>query len=270
MKSILKYAGGKSYLAKKIVALMPKHITYCEPFFGSGAVLFEKNPENISEVVNDIDGELMNFWKVLQEENSFNQFKRLIEATPFSQVEFELCKENDIFIADGYDEPVGRAAAFFVKCRQSFAGGMKSFTAVTKTRTRGGMNAETSAWLSAIELLPEIHNRLKRVLILNEDAFDVIKRLDGKDTLFYCDLPYLHETRNSKKLYKYEMTDEDHEKFLLLLSSIKGKFLLSGYESPLYNSFAQKFNWKVERFDIANHMSSSDTKPKMVEMVWMN
>src|SRR5438309_11768314 len=99
----LKWHGGKWYLAPKIVALMPAHIHYVEPFAGGLSVLLAKVPEGVSEVVNDLDGRLTNFWRVLQDEQAFAQFRRTLEAVPFSEPEWRAAEQN----SDG--EPVERA-----------------------------------------------------------------------------------------------------------------------------------------------------------------
>src|SRR5690348_7274244 len=109
MTLALKTHGGKARLARRIVALMPRHIHYVEPFFGGGAVLFAKNPDGVSEVANDLDGRLTNFWRVLQDEHTFRRFQRAVEAIPFSEVEF---REAEAAL-DSLDA-VERAVAFFV------------------------------------------------------------------------------------------------------------------------------------------------------------
>jgi DNA adenine methylase len=134
---------------------MPPHTHYVEPYFGGGGVLLKSNPEGVSEVVNDIYGDLTNFWRTLQGDESFARFCRIIEATPFSEQEWE-----DSGVGLGDPDPVRRAVAFFCRCRQSLAGRMKAFTAISSGRTRRGMNAEASAWLTAVEGLPAVHTRL--------------------------------------------------------------------------------------------------------------
>lgn len=261
----LKWHGGKYYLAEKIVKLMPKHTHYVEPFFGGGSVLLAKNPEGVSEVVNDLNEELTVFWTVLQNVDTFRDFQRIVQATPFSENEFEVAKNAKV-----YDSVVDQAVNFFVKCRMSLAGRMKGFTGVTKTRTRRGMNNEVSAWLTAVEGLPEVHARLKRVLILNRKALDVIKEQDGKETLFYLDPPYLHETRSTTGEYHHEMSDEEHAELLAGLSSIKGKFLLSGYRSEMYDEHASEFCWDRIEFDLPNNAAAGKKKQRKTECVWAN
>jgi DNA adenine methylase len=263
----LKWHGGKAYLASRIVALMPPHTHYVEPYFGGGAVLLAKEPEGVSEVVNDINRELTNFWRVLQVPDLFAQFLRIEEATPFSEAEFQWAVRQ----SDRIDEnPAIAAHTFFVRCRQSLAGRMKSFTGITRTRTRRGMNNEVSAWLTAIDGLPAVHARLKRVLILNRDALDVIRSQDGKDTLFYLDPPYLHETRVTTADYAHEMTREQHRELLETIFDIKGKFVLSGYRSGQYDTLAELGHWHRRDFKVPNHAAGGATKRTMTESCWCN
>jgi DNA adenine methylase len=167
----LKWHGGKHYLAKRIVALMPPQLHYVEPFAGGLAVLLARDPEGVSEVINDLHGDLTNFFRVVQGEETFATFRRVLEAMPFSEVEWQ---DACTHLAERPDaEPVQRAVWFFVVNRMSLAGRMDTFTAVTRTRTRRSMNGEVSAWLSAVEGLPAVHARLRRVLVLNRPALQV-------------------------------------------------------------------------------------------------
>jgi len=262
----LKMHGGKSYLADRIVDLMPKHLHYCEPYFGGGSVLLAKDPEGVSEVANDLDGELTNFWHVLKNDETFESFKRIVEATPFSEPAWERAGTDWT-----YSPPVWRAWGFFVRCRQSLAGRMDTFAPLSRTRTRRGMNEQASAWISAVDGLPEVHSRLRRVVILNRPALEVIWEQDGPDTLFYCDPPYLHETRSTTTEYgPHEMSEDDHDFLLDTLAMIKGKFLLSGYRSKLYDSRAEIFGWTRHDFEISNHASGAKEKRRMTECVWTN
>jgi DNA adenine methylase len=264
--------GGKAYLAPKIVALMPPHVHYVEPYAGGLSVLLAKDPEGVSEVVNDLNGDLTIFWRVMQDEGNFREFVRRVEATPFSESEWDREPEGEPRHGTElkYVSAVETAVRFFVRCRQSLAGRMKSFTGVTKTRTRRGMNNEVSAWLSAVEGLPAVHERLKRVLILNRDALEVIRSQDGPGTLFYLDPPYLHTTRVTTADYAHEMTRLQHADLLSALDKLKGKFLLSGYRSELYDGFATALGWHRTDFTVANHAAGGKAKRRMVESVWTN
>jgi DNA adenine methylase len=280
----LKIHGGKHYLAKKIVAMMPTrkspdgYIHYVEPYFGGGSVLLANDPEGISEAVSDVNLSLTNFWRVLANTESFAKFHRVVEAMPFSEHEYSECVELELIfdrIAKHCDKnklgpDVVMAVAFFVSCRQSLAGRMKGFTGITKTRTRRGMNNEVSAWLSAVEGLPAVHERMKRVLILNRDGIRTIESQDGHGTLVFCDPPYLHETRETTGEYKHEMSRDDHVKLLETLAGIKGRFMLCGYPSDLYEEFERKHNWRHVDFPTPNHASGAKKKKIMTERLWMN
>ncbi len=226
----LKWHGGKWYLATKIVALMPPHTHYVEAYSGGLSVLLAKNPEETSEVVNDIDGRLSNFWRVLQGGDSFRRFQRIVEAVPFSEIEW-----RDAQLSPTGDA-VENAVRFFIHCRQSLAGRMNCFAPLSRMRTRRGMNEQASAWLNAVEGLPVIHNRLKRVAILNRKAPDVIRQQDGPGTLFYLDPPYLGETRACDSVYSHEMTTSEHAELLDIIRECVGQITLSGYPSGMYES----------------------------------
>ena len=261
----LKWHGGKFYLAKKILNLFPPHTHYVEPYFGGGSVLLQKPSwmiEGYSEVVNDLNGELTNFWQVLRDAAFFREFIRRVEATPFSEHEWENPSEPAT--------EVERAANFFVRYRQSRQGLGSDFATLSRNRTRRGMNEQVSSWLSAIEGLPEIHARLQRVVILNRDALSVITSQDGPNTFFYLDPPYLHETRVSTDAYECEMTEDQHRQLLIALAKIEGKFLLSGYHSRLYDKTAKYYNWHLAEIEIDNKASSKKIKDTKTECLWRN
>jgi DNA adenine methylase len=269
----LKWHGGKYYLASKIVALMPSHLHYVEPFFGGGAVLLARDPEDnglwlfpnkgVSEVVNDINGRLINFWRVLKDPETFESFHRRLAATPMARQEWEEAHSH----VDG-DDAIANAVAFFVDCRQSRSGMMTTFTSVTRNRLRRRMNGNTSEWLSAVEGLPDVHRRLSRVLIENMKARDLIAREDTPATLFYCDPPYLHETRTAPNVYSHEMTESEHRELLATLIACKGKVMLSGYPSTLYDSALK--NWTRHTFELPNNAAGGETKRRMTEVLWCN
>jgi DNA adenine methylase len=269
----LKWHGGKYYLASKIVQLMPPHLHYVEPFFGGGAVLLARDPEDgdgwlfpnkgVSEVVNDVNSRLINFWRVLQEPKLFQAFHRAVEAIPVSRTAWEEAHAHE-----HGDDPIANAVAFFVDCRQSRSGMMNSFTAVTRNRTRRRMNGNVSEWLSAVDGLPDVHARLRRVFVENMPALDIIKREDTPGTLFYCDPPYLHETRISKDAYSYEMNEQEHRDLLALLLECKGKVMLSGYPSELYDSMLK--GWTRHAFELPNNAAGGAVKRRMTEVLWCN
>jgi hypothetical protein len=140
----LKWHGGKHYLARRIVARMPPHIHYVEPYAGGLAVLLAKDPEGVSEVVNDLHGELTNFWRVLQDPATFARFRRTVEAIPFSEPEW-----NGAGGLMGEHDTVTGAIAFFVRCRQSLAGRTDTFAPLSRRRTRRVVHLECRRWHSS-------------------------------------------------------------------------------------------------------------------------
>ena len=128
-----------------------------------------------------------------------------------------------------------------------------------------------SGYLSAIDSeLPKIIERLRRVEIVCRDANEVIHKWDSRETLFYCDPPYVHETRSptSRDLYGKEMAAQDHRALAETLNSCKGKIVLSGYRSALYEELYR--GWRTVEFDIANHAAGGRTKLRKVEVLWLN
>lgn len=264
MSNPLKWHGGKSYLAKRIVSLMPPHTRYCEPYFGGGAVLFEKPCEGVSEFVNDVNQALTNFWRVLRDDVCFARFQLLCELTPLSEAEFGGASYTS-------DMAVHNAHSFFIRYRQSRQGLGKDFCTPT-SRTRRGMNENVSAWLSAVEGLSDAHERLKRVEIRCQEATDFIRELDSPDTLIYADPPYLHETRSKgcRDSYEYEMSEDQHRALLFELCQCKGKFILSGYPSDMYDRWCESSGFHCLKIEIDNKASSAKTKEKKTECLWAN
>jgi len=130
------------------------------------------------------------------------------------------------------------------------------------------MEEHVSAWLSAIDGLPAVHARLRRVAIENRDAIELIATVDRPGTLFYLDPPYLHETRSATEVYAHEMTPSDHERLLTALLSCQGKVMLSGYPSPLYDNILR--GWTRHTKDVANHSAGGKSKDRKTECLWCN
>jgi DNA adenine methylase len=273
----LKWHGGKSYLAKKIIALMPSRVhnpnapakgdpgwlNYCEPYFGGGAVLLAQDPEGISEVVNDLHAGLTNFWRVLQNDADFARFQRILETVPFSEWEWQDAAAH----LDDSDS-VRRAVAFFIRCRQSLAGRLETFAPLSRNRTRRGMNEQASAWINAVEGLPAVSARLHRVVVLNRPAIEVIQQQDGPRSLIYCDPPYPHGTRTASDVYTFEMSNADHRELLDVLLQCKGKVMLSGYSCPLYDMALA--DWSRHTFDLPNNAAGGPHKQRKTECIWCN
>lgn len=261
-KIVFGWYGGKFNHLDWLLPLLPDCHHYCEPFGGSGAVLLNREPSPV-ETYNDIDGEVVNFFKVLRD-----QKKKLVEAialTPFSREEFYIA------VTDGKKglSTLERARRFYVRARQVRTGLAQTASlgrwANCKNTSRAGMSGVVSRWLGGVEALPEIAERLLRVQIENRPAVDVIKIYDSKDALFYCDPPYPHESRGDAKAYGFEMTDDEHRQLAKVLRPIKGKAAVSGYRCDLMDTLYK--DWK--QFDAPSKNCHSIKKLRS-ESLWMN
>ena len=225
MNAILNYPGAKWGMAEEIVSLMPPHRSYLEPFFGSGAVLFNKPPSAI-ETVNDIDGDIVNFFTVLREQPE--ELARLIELTPYARDVFDDAHHNR------GTEQLDRAYRFAIRSKMGH--GFKTYqkTGFKIDRYARERSYCVDCWNSLPEGLRNAAGRLKEVQIENRPALDIIRRFNFDNVLIYADPPYLLDTRGGKQ-YRHEMAEQDHVELLSALLEHKGPVILSGYPSELYD-----------------------------------
>lgn len=253
--------GGKYSHLEWLLPLLPNAHHYCEPFAGSAAVLLNREPSPV-ETYNDIDGEVVNFFRVLREFPE--ELTRVIALTPFSREEFYLSLQYDAAVS-----PIERARRFFVRARQVRTGLAQTASlgrwANCKNTSRAGMSGVVSRWLGSVKSLPQVAERLLRVQIENRPATEVIKLYDDKTTLFYCDPPYPHRSRGDSKAYAFEMDDEAHIELSEVLKKCKGNVAISGYRCDLMDDLYG--SWK--RVDAESKMCHSIKKPRR-EAVWMN
>jgi DNA adenine methylase len=255
--------GGKYSHLDWLLPLLAKSKHYCEPFAGSGAVLFNRKPSPV-ETYNDLDGEVVNFFRVLRERK--NELLELIALTPFSREEFALACEIDSKLPN-----IERARRFYVRARQVRTGLAQTATigrwANCKNTSRSGMSGVISRYIGGIEKLDFIAERLLRVQIENRPAIDVIKLYDSETTLFYCDPPYVHSTRGDKNAYGFEMSDKQHIELAEVLNNVKGKVAISNYDCELMNELYRQPKWK-KHFGPSKTIHS--TKDKRQEVLWTN
>jgi DNA adenine methylase len=226
-----RWYGGKYSHLDWILPLLPKAHIFCEAFAGSASVLLNREPSPV-EVLNDIDGDITNFFQVLRDRPA--ELIEKLYLTPFSREEFRRAIEAR---GDKNMDPVERARLFFVRAEQVRIGLEQTATlgrwAWCKRTSRSGMAGAVSRWSNRVLALWAVAERLRRVQIENDDAFNVIRRYDSKDTLFYLDPPYPHEVRGDPRAYGFEMSVHGHKRLAELLHSIEGKVALSGYSGPL-------------------------------------
>lgn len=251
MKTLLKYPGSKWKIADWIISHFPGHKVYCEPFFGSGAVFFQKTPAYI-ETVNDIDGDIVNLFKVCRERPE--ELARLIELTPFAREEFNDCYERT-------SDPVEQARRTLVRYHQSFGTSNSSKKSWRNVQTHGGPRTATM-WGCLPGIICDVCGRLKDAQIECIDAIELIKRYDAENTLIYCDPPYLPSCRK-KNMYKHEVNEDYHRKLLAALKESRSKIVLSGYDNELYNT--ELSGWDTDTVQTIAQMGKHRT-----EKLWIN
>jgi len=253
-------------MTNKIVELFPKHKTYVEVFGGAGHVLFKKPPSDI-EVYNDINKDLVKFFRVIRDKKKSEKLKMLLDLTPHSRTEYYECRDT---WKEETDE-IERVRKWYVALMQSYGATFTSWQH-DKSVSRRGMSQSTSKWLRNIEEnMPAAVDRLKTVQIENLDFEDIIKKYDSEQTLFYLDPPYIHETRQSKNVYEFEMSNEQHQKLVEILLHIKGKAILSGYDHKIYDDLLHN-GWRkilLGEYDKKSMNHNAETK-KGMEFVWIN
>lgn len=262
--SILSYFGGKSRILEFVLpTLDTPHSSYVEVFCGSAAVFLNKKKAPI-ETINDKDGRLVNFFRVLREYP--DQLIAQIELTPYSRKEF-------ITAATMSPDPIEDARRYFVRSLQSFAGHTdhenrgKSWRA-SITESRNAKSSAVQKWRRKAAGLDMAIERLLDAQIENRDFREVILRYDTKDTLFYCDPPYLHADRTGKKDYTHEMTMADHFDLSEMLNSAKGKVAVSGYDSGEMDQLYPPSKW-MKHYGPARRSNLSKTTSKR-ECIWTN
>lgn len=253
MNALLNYPGGKWGLAEKIVAMMPPHRSYLEPYFGSGAVFFNKEPSPI-ETINDLDGDVVNFFRCVRQ--CPEGLAREIEMTPYARADF------DEAWAHPGDSDMERAVRFAIRSRMGF--GHKRHTKTGFKIDVAGREAGYALrnWNALPEGILEAAARLKGTQIECRPALDLIRRYNHPEVLIYADPPYLMETRGGRQ-YQHEMTNQDHEELLHELLRSRAKILLSGYASELYDEAL----WGWTRYE---YRSYNQNRQARTEVLWMN
>jgi|ERR1041385_1196613 DNA adenine methylase len=249
MRPPLTYFGGKQKLAKHILPLIPKHNLYCEPFFGGGAIFFAKPPSEI-EVINDSNGDLINFYKVVR--NHFKSLQKEIKATLHAREHHQAAK-----IVLGYPQlfnEVKRAWAIWVLANEGYSSRLDSQWGYDRKRNTSAKRLH----YKREDFSNEYARRLEKAEIENADALKVIETRDSKQSFFYCDPPYFNAGMGHYSPY----SAQDFENLLKLLSCIEGKFLLSSYPSDLLKKYTRKNKWRTREIDMSLDISAKYKKAK--------
>jgi len=255
---------------------------YCEPFCGAASVFFARDPAPI-EVLNDIDSEIVNLFRVLQNPETLDRFRRIITSTPYARA--ELGRAIEIW-RTGIDDPIWKAWSFFVRCNMGFSGvpakhvgtWSRAFTSAS------GISKSTSDWLMRLTMIDACHWRLERARIHNRDAIDVIKCWDNPNAVFYIDPPYVLETRkrSARDVYHKEMSRGEHNELTHLLLKCVGAVVLSGYRDQEVHTPLEDAGWIRIDFETACHAPHAMhvsklqdhrniiKREKRTESVWIN
>lgn len=258
----LRYHGGKFRLAPWVLKHFPAHICYVEPFGGAAGVLIQK-PRSYAEVYNDLDGDIVNLFRVLRDPDRRARLVEQIELTPYHREEFE-----GAWLPT--DDDVERARRLCVRASMGFgsAGATKGRTGF-RTDTRRSYGTAQHVWVKYPSGLAAIGARFAGVLVENHDALKVMAAHDGPETLHYVDPPYLFSTRMraaKHRYYRHELSDEQHVALLEAVQLLEGMVVLSGYPSELYESMLK--GW--ERRQTTSRIASGRGTAIRVEVIWMN
>ena len=250
---ILHYPESKWSLADWIISHMPPHTTYLEPYFGSGAVFFNKEPSPL-ETINDLDGDVVNLFRVIRDRPE--ELARMVYWTPYSRQEYY----NSYQLGGELDE-LERARRFLVRCWMARGAKTSDRTGwKNHIQTEGTIGAKY--WVGIPERILAIAERLRGVQIENQSATELIQRYKRADVLIYADPPYPLDTR-SGRMYKHEMTDADHAELIDVLDAHPGPVLLSGYANELYDTRLR--HWHREE-----RQALAEAGRIRIEVLWIN
>lgn len=255
-RPVLRYHGGKWRLAPWIIGHFPEHRIYTEAFGGAASVLLRKT-RAYAEIYNDLDGEVVNLFRVLRNPSQARELARLVKLTPYSREEYE-----SSFLADG--DPVEQSRRTLLR---AFAG-YSSNSIQRRTGFRGNVTRVGSIpahdWTKTPMTLEQVSERFAGVIIENLPACDVLRMYDGPDTLHYVDPPYPHSARCDSARYRHEMSDDDHRELAQVLRDLRGMVVLSGYPCELYDRELYPDWQRIERAALA------DGARKRTEVLWIS
>lgn len=260
-RPILRYHGGKWKLGNWIVSNLPEHRIYVEPFGGAGSVLIQK-PRCYGEIYNDINGEIVNLFRVLRNPSQARELMRIVKLTPYSREEFDA----SFILAD---DPIEQARRTLFRAAAGFsttgAQALKWKTGFRGSVTRSGTTPAMD-WAKMPIVIESFIERLRGVVIENLPASELITKYDNEEALFYLDPPYVFETRNERwagKAYAFEMDESEHRQLSGQLHCIKGMAVLSGYPSELYSELYAGWQ-QIECTTFA------DRAKERTEVLWLN
>ena len=252
MKTPITYYGGKQKMLSVILPMIPEHSIYVEPFFGGGAVFWAKEPAQV-EFINDINGEVANFYRVLQ--TDYDALKREVDQTLHSELMHR--EARAIYRSPEGHTPVRRAWAVWTLSHQSFYAILGSTWKCSMSRSVAGQIQGRK------ENFTETYTRrLEHTSIFSRDALEILRRADRPTAFHYVDPPYF----NSDMGHYGGYTADDFDQLLEVLSELKGRFMLSSYPSELLSEFTAAHGW----YTVEVEQQRSAGGGRKVEVLTMN
>jgi DNA adenine methylase len=258
-----RYHGAKFRISGWVHQHLPAHRTYVEPFGGAAGVLLTKM-RSYAEVYNDLDGDVVNFFRVLQNHALREQLIEACHLTPYARDEFDLAFDESV-------EPVERARRLVIRAQMGFgsAGATKGKTGFRIDSQRAYGTAQ-HLWVKYPDGLAAIAERFTGVLIENRPAVEVMQQHDTPQTLHYVDPPYVHSTRvmqtGKAGYYRHEMDVSAHEELLAALLQLRGMVVLSGYRTELYDDTLA--GW--QRVETTARISAGRGSATRTECLWVS
>ena len=255
--AVIKYPGAKWGVAPWVISHFPEHRSYLEPFFGSGAVLFTKSRSAI-ETVNDIDGDVVNLFDWIRKDPA--RLAHAIRFTPYARDEYDRAWAAQYTETDNFR----RAVNFYIRMMMGHGFRTTGEKVGWKNDVQGREAAYAAkCWAKTPEVIIQAAERLRGVQIENRPAVELIRRFNYQNVLIYADPPYMLGTRQNRKQYRHEMTDDDHMELLEAIKAHRGPAIISGYDSDLYNRELK--GWYKD-----GRTSFTQTASKRREILWMN
>lgn len=271
-RPVMRYHGGKWLLAPWIISHFPRHHVYVEAFAGAASVLMRK-PRSPVEIINDLDEDVVNVFRVLRNPESGEELARRIRLTPFSRAEFNSTYGPAGRGAPEVDDPIERARLTLIRQMMGFgtSGLVRNRTGFRATTHRNRNQDYSWDWARYPIHIRAFIERLTGVTVECEPALELIDRHDQPDVLLYVDPPYVHETRgvvrgDGHNGYRHEMTNEDHRALAERLNRCEAMVVLSGYQSDLYEELYE--GWATETRNA--RIQGQGGADQRIEVLWLN
>lgn len=262
-RPVMRYHGGKWRLASWIIGHLPPHRVYVEPFGGAASVLLRK-PRSFAEIYNDLDGDVVHVFRILQDPARAAELERRCALTPFARAEFDLAYEPS-------DDVVEAARRLLIRSWMGHgSSGVRGHRTGFRVNPHRQRTTAADDWMDWPHAIPGFIERLRGVIIESRPAAKIIADHDTPQTLYYVDPPYPFSTRSQKRKgadlyhgYKHELTDAQHAELIAQLRGLAGMVALSGYASALYDTLLAGWT-RLE------HETTADRGGARTEILWLN